>query len=185
MAGPERRRRSPEGEAGALRRQFGREGIPVPVEDLAHDLDVELHYRPFEGDISGMLFRDGTRKVLGVNSAHAYTRQRFTIAHELGHLLLHEGRAITVDKAARVNVRVNLRNGKSSLATDREEIDANQFAAALLMPEDAVQKETSRTRQSAMVSDVTEAVARLATAFDVSPSAMQYRLINLGVLAPE
>jgi Zn-dependent peptidase ImmA (M78 family) len=62
---------------------------------------------------------------------HAYPVgcQRFTIAHELGHLLLHDGIEVRVDK----HFRVNLRSSESSKAEDVEEI---AFAAELLMPRD-------------------------------------------------
>ncbi|USK87293.1 ImmA/IrrE family metallo-endopeptidase [Peribacillus asahii] len=53
---------------------------------------------------------------ISVNKNHSRQRQRFTIAHELGHFLLHKGTAIHVDR----NFRVNFRNGASSQATDLE-----------------------------------------------------------------
>ena len=62
---------------------------PVPVEQIARRLGAQVTYEGFDGDISGMLFRDEGRAVIGVNSRHAPTRQRFTVAHEIGHLEMH------------------------------------------------------------------------------------------------
>jgi Zn-dependent peptidase ImmA (M78 family) len=150
--------------------------IPVPVDHLAQELGAQLSYQPFDGDVSGMLFRDTTRVIIGINANHAPTRQRFSIAHELGHLLLHQGRAMIVDRAA----RVNLRDTTSSLATDTEEIEANQFAAELLMPAAEVEQELRRlpTKRWEYREDVTSVLART---FGVSQQAMSHRLVNLGL----
>lgn len=81
-------------------------------------------------------------------------------------------------------VRVNMRDAKSSQATDREEIEANQFAAALLMPREMILKEALRrmSRRASVAAD--ELVQQMARAFQVSPQAMDYRLINLGLRQP-
>ena len=152
---------------------------PVPVEKIATALGASLSYEPFEDKdaISGMLFRDGSRTVIGINSSHGRTRQRFSIAHELGHLVLHEGK-LFVDKVS----RINLRDETSSKAIDREEIEANSFAAALLMPEDLVVSEVAKRlgRSSKIKPDIL--IPELAKTFDVSNEAMDYRLRNLGIL---
>src|SRR5687768_12642303 len=101
---------------------------PIPVDRLARRLGAELRYEPFEGDASGMLYREGDQIVIGVNALHPKTRQRFTIAHEIGHLVLHRQNFFM-----NRNFRAN-RDGESSTARDPEEIAANQFAAEILMP---------------------------------------------------
>src|SRR6266851_1759525 len=102
---------------------------PIPVEKIARLLGADVRYEPFEGELSGMLFREKGRSVVGVNALHSRTRQRFTIAHELGHLLLHSDNDLFVDKHYRVR-----RDRRSSEASDYAEIQANAFAAELLMP---------------------------------------------------
>lgn len=63
---------------------------PVDAEAIADAEGIVIVRRRFEdGDVSGLLFRDGDHHVIGVNSAHPMARQRFTIAHELGHRALH------------------------------------------------------------------------------------------------
>lgn len=123
-----------------------------------------------------MLFRSGDYQVIGVNSAHPTVRQRFTIAHELGHWALHPGREIILD----VPVRVNLRDKASSMASDREEIEANAFAATLLMPENMLRDRLSRLPASQRREPDITATA-LAKIFKVSTSALSFRLINLGL----
>jgi Zn-dependent peptidase ImmA (M78 family) len=149
---------------------------PVPVEDLARRLGTRLTYESFDGDVSGMLYRDNDHSVIGVNSTHPPTRQRFTVAHEIGHFVMHKGKPIFVDRFA----RVNWRNGQS----DREEVDANAFAAELLMPRRLVIQEIDRTldRLGNITPDLL--VKELAKRFHVSSEAMTYRLANLGVVDP-
>jgi len=125
-------------------------------------------------DMSGMLVREQERVVIGVNKDHSPARQRFTIAHELGHLHLHKGRSTIIDS----DVRVNFRDKVSSLATDREEIEANRFAAALLMPDHMVRSwVVSESFQTAL-----ELVEGLANSFGVSKVAVNFRLVNLGLI---
>lgn len=149
--------------------------IPVPVERIAEQLGAQITYEPFEGEISGMLLRDKDTKVIGVNSRHANTRQRFTVAHEIGHLAMHKGQPVFIDRF----MRVSRRDGRSN----PEEIQANAFAAELLMPRALISDEIERALSK---NDVTpnELVGVLAKRFKVSAEAMQYRLINLDVLDP-
>ncbi len=125
-----------------------------------------------------MLFREGNRAIIGVNATHPPTRQRFTIAHEIGHFLMHSERSMFVDKT------VVFRDRSSSLGTDAEEIEANQFAAALLMPETLVLSEVKALVASSKSRNGDRWVKQLAKQFDVSPQSMQFRLANLGVFFP-
>jgi Zn-dependent peptidase ImmA (M78 family) len=156
--------------------------IPTPVEQIAKSLGIAISFEPYEDpNISGALYRfgDGTA-IIGVNSTQSVTRQRFTIAHEIGHYCLHEGREVFVDHT----VRLNMRDGRSSLAVDREEIQANAFAAELLMPSQAVREQFVRLMGRARPSTVEQVVERLADDFNVSAQAMEYRLQRLDLLAP-
>jgi Zn-dependent peptidase ImmA (M78 family) len=172
----------PEDAAVELLSDQGVTAPPVPVEELATSLGCNVSYQPFqESDISGLLFRDGERIIVGVNASQSKRRQRFTVAHEIAHLVLHPGRPMILEKL----VRVNLRDGLSSQATSREEIEANQFAAALLMPREFVFAQVHKLAQSKHQVTDEEVIQSLADIFDVSVQAMRYRLINLGLLPPE
>jgi Zn-dependent peptidase ImmA (M78 family) len=166
--------------ASRLLAEAGEASLPVNVERLATHLGVVISRSAFkDGDVSGMLVRqDGQSPVVGVNDSHSTLRQRFTIAHELGHLLLHPGREVVLDRP----VRVNLRDKTSSTATDLEEIEANAFAANLLMPAELVRSELQRL-PATVQQDPETCAAELADIFEVSTAAMGFRLINLGLVS--
>jgi Zn-dependent peptidase ImmA (M78 family) len=132
----------------------------------------------FSDDLSGVLIRKGETCTIAVNCSHSPLRRRFTIAHECGHLALqHEGE-VFVDKHI-----LNRRDSNSSLAVDEQEIQANQFAASLLMPRDEVVRYMDRLLQSYRSHAVL--VELMASAFKVSKSAMEIRLVNLGLTSPD
>jgi predicted transcriptional regulator len=131
---------------------------PVPVEVLAERAGAVIRYEPFDGQLSGM----------------PAVRQRFSIAHEIGHLLLH-GPELHVDEHA----FVAFRDLESSKASDPAEIEANQFAAALLMPADLLMKSIGELGSNP---DVSDAIRVLAQRFQVSQEAMTIRLTKLGYL---
>lgn len=149
------------------------------MEAIAAKLGAKISYEPFEGqgEISGMLFRKNDNVVIGVNSAHAHTRQRFTIAHKIAHFLMHKG-ALFVDKTVRLD-----RDAKSGLAVDRQEMNAKQFAAGLLMPSAWVFAQAKKRIAKEVDLTADELVSQLADAFDVSEQAMEIRLTNLVILS--
>jgi Zn-dependent peptidase ImmA (M78 family) len=160
--------------ADALRRAFVPDELPVPVERIARELGVDVVSKPLATDVSGLLIRpaEGATAIV-VNERHAPVRQRFTIAHELGHLQLHKGRPLVVD-----HVRVNLRDARSRAAVDIEEIEANAFAAELLMPRALILAAMHRVLDSTPAGQL---AADLAHGFGVSKEAAEYRLVNLGI----
>jgi len=148
---------------------------PVPVDKLAKKLGLLLAPLPADDEISGAIIRKDGQVVIAVNPAHHINRQRFTIAHELGHYFLHEGMETHVDQ----NFRVAWRNAESSKAIDWNEIQANRFAAELLMPTSFMLKDLD-----SLESVDRHAVALLATKYAVSPGAMKIRLSQLGIIGP-
>ena len=148
-------------------------GAPVPVERIARHLRAEIRYSPFDGQLAGMLIRREDRPaVIGVNSAHHLNRQRFTIAHECGHLLLHGGKIVHIDRTFRVNV--NRRDEHSGQAVDPDEIEANRFAAELLMPHDMILDDIIE-----FDIEEDEGLEALAAKYQVSVQALTYRINNL------
>lgn len=166
-------------EAAALLRNAGITGPKVDVERLAHDLGATIAMEALDPEVSGVLYRLPGRVVIAVNQDHAPTRQHFTVAHELGHLMLHQGRPLIVDHVVRA--RVSLRDTRSSLATDREEIEANRFAANLLMPAEFIHTAVRNELRGGL--DEVKTIGVLASMFAVSPLAMELRLTNLGLRA--
>ena len=148
---------------------------PVPVEKIVKKLGLSLVNLPAGDEISGAIIRRDDRVVIAVNPLHHVHRQRFTIAHELGHYFLHEGLEEHVDQS----FRIAWRNADSSKAVNWLEIQANRFAAELLMPTDLLTRDLDSLRRIEK-----RTVALLAAAYKVSPEAMKFRLTNLGITGP-
>jgi Zn-dependent peptidase ImmA (M78 family) len=147
----------------------GRDGddIPLPVDPflIAQRLGIKAYTAGLDEGISGMLVkRPGEDPELYVHVSDSPNRQRFTCAHELGHYVK---RSAAGDVAWEY---VEHRDLLTAQGTDPEEIYANQFAASLLMPREAVERLHERLGPVA-----------LAYEFGVSADAMHYRLVNLGL----
>lgn len=103
-----------------------REPNEIDVELIAAHLGAMTVYRPLRREL-GRLIRRGQKGLIVVDERLEYTpRARFVVAHELGHFLLHAG----VDQFFLCD-RTDLSEYRSSGV----EAEANQFAAALLMPQ--------------------------------------------------
>jgi Zn-dependent peptidase ImmA (M78 family) len=152
---------------------------PVPVEQIAvaHEIQIVRSYA--DSTESGFLLRAGQRTVLGVNSRYSPQRQRFIIAHALGHWRLHHNMRLIVDHSVSGLSRCDR---ISSNPSDTQEIEANQFVAELLIPSRFV-TEALEVIMTAGVGSRTDVVAGLATQFDVGTETMSWRLTNLGVLS--
>jgi Zn-dependent peptidase ImmA (M78 family) len=153
---------------------------PVPVDKLVAAEGIRLAFEPMGGDdVSGMLYRRGATTVMVVNAQHHAHRQRFTMAHEIGHHRLHDS-----DAYLDGNATLRFRDRTSATGTDREEREANAFAACLLMPSPWVHDRFIGLVRSHRSTDENDAIAQLAQQFDVSEQAMRFRLVNLGLLDP-
>ncbi|KUP25799.1 ImmA/IrrE family metallo-endopeptidase [Paenibacillus sp. DMB5] len=150
---------------------------PINVESIAKNLNIDIQYEPFDGQLSGVLIRDSQTStyVIGVNDKHKKNRQRFTIAHEIGHFLLHKGHETHIDTA----ITVNFRNSISSNGLRSEEIEANAFAAALLMPEELLEEYINENYDGYIDYNDDEQIKTMADAFGVSTQALMIRLGKL------
>lgn len=169
------RRSRSEQEVLTLLRSSGVSAPPVPVERLGRELGIQIRYEPFDGNLSGLLYKDAGQVVIGVNTLHSRARQRFTIAHELGHFLLHELDQIHIDR----DFRIRHRNEVSSHGTDLDEISANAFAAELLMPRQMLVTDLG---EHAIDLEDDERLQALASRYQVSLQALIIRLTNLELL---
>lgn len=145
------------------------ETLPVRPAKIAAGITVAKHPVRMVGKpgmaYSGQAKFDAADEVFicEFNPAEVSYRQRFTQAHELGHVILghvNDGREPKRDTTYPVKTH------------DPDEIAANRFAAELLMPADYVRNAVKRNRN----------LSSLAALFDVSTTAMRYRLKNLGIL---
>jgi len=150
---------------------------PVDVEKIAEKCGLSVIRREVES-ISGFIARGEGKAVIGVNSSNALVRQRFTIAHELGHYLLHPPGAedVHVDSGFEVRFRDDL----SSQGTDMGEQEANSFAAELLMPKKFLQAEFENVGRIDLEDG--NFLENLTRKYTVSNQALVFRLVNLGLL---
>lgn len=167
--------------------------IPIDPLEIAKHLNIEVTEK-FNMDrlgYSGEISWPNGNPVIWINRVDPPTRRRFTLAHELGHYFLHQNKSFHDD------IQAFFRNN----VWDGKEYEANNFAAALLMPEDKVREKLQKVKDElkAQTSKFNLAyicirafshnginkdalVEKMANTFEVSPQAMTYRLKNLGIL---
>ena len=141
------------------------ETAPVDVIAIAKELGLNvwrMHSLP--PSISGKIFRDSLNGgasgfSIAVNASEGPLRQRFTIAHEIAHFILHRAQLEAGDLIDDTMYR-------SGLST-AEEVAANRLAAQILMPMELIQT---------LISQGVNEVPSLAARFQVSQAAMKIRL---------
>ncbi len=149
---------------------------PVPVETVARRLGLKLESAVLGDDVSGVLVIADGQGFIGYNADQSPVRQRFTIAHECGHFMLHSATSeLFIDKRYMALFR---RDRTSSTGDNNQEVQANRFAAALLMPAELIKREVASTDFD--LGDE-EAITELAEKFQVSKQAMSLRLASLGI----
>jgi Zn-dependent peptidase ImmA (M78 family) len=153
--------------------KYGLTALPIDPEKVANSLGATVVRQPGPAELSGMLLRRDGTVAIGLNSELSPARQRFALAHLIGHLHLHRGRKLILDTVARY------RHGNlSSMPTDREEAEANRFAGALLAPEGKVRHMVAE----AHFDTAAQLVDLLAPQFELSAAAMAFRLMSLGIV---
>lgn len=152
---------------------------PVDVKAVAKHLGLRVVEDDLGDDISGALVSNPQGAVVLVQASHHEHRRRFTIAHEIGHHALRhqfeEGGHVHVDKGN----YISLRGRRAAEGVDPKEIEANWFAAALLMPSSLIGERIAKLGVKALHD---QHVEMLADEFKVSQQAMTIRLSNLGLL---
>ncbi|MFE2562998.1 ImmA/IrrE family metallo-endopeptidase [Streptomyces mirabilis] len=159
--------------ARAITDQLDPADLPVDPEKVARELGAIVVQQGNDTGVSGMLLRRDGQIILGLNSDRPPVARRLTLAHLIGHLQLHRRRDLLLDTIDRHRY-----SKLSSMPLDREEAEANRFAAALLAPENLVRKAVAE----AEFGTAAELVEILADRFEMSRAAMGYRLMTLGVV---
>jgi Zn-dependent peptidase ImmA (M78 family) len=150
---------------------------PVPVERLIQLRGARLAVRSLEDSVSGFVYRDEGQPVIGINTVHPLARQRFTMAHELGHLILHNALGVHIDER---DFFLKFRDSAAAASDDREEREANLFAAELLMPREFLEKDATQLGEISLHDD--GALRHLAKRYGVSLQALLIRLTSLRLL---
>jgi Zn-dependent peptidase ImmA (M78 family) len=129
--------------------------------EILEEKGIKVIALPLEDAVSGVMcfvrFAEDRVPVIVVNSKNTGERQRFTLAHELGHLVLDVHENIDEEKAA------------------------HRFASAFLMPAEELLAEVGRHRKAVSLGELFE----LKKIFGVSVQAIAYRCKDLGILGPK
>jgi len=135
---------------------------PIFIRDIINyikkDKDLSVYAWEFGEDTDGIQVTKGDKAMIGYNKTQHMHRQRFTVAHEIGHLLLGH---------TKENFVLDLSSNKP------EEIEANQFAAELLMP----LKMLKKSFQNGKVD-----VKRITKIYNVSEEMVWWRLYNCNLI---
>ncbi|WP_125776561.1 XRE family transcriptional regulator [Antribacter gilvus] len=134
------------------------------IEAIRQAFDVDTVVDTLPGGLDGFAWQTSTLRILGVRRTPYWARQRFTLAHELGHILMHQAKDLLAE---------NETNGQKPPG----ERAADQFAAHFLMPERALRDAASSghlERHTAI-----DLINRLL----VSPAAFSWRAYNLGLIS--
>lgn len=137
--------------------------FPIPLGSIASELGISVKLATLPANISGEIKFDGEKFVIRVNRHDVKARQRYTIAHEIAHFLLHKefiGDGISDDVLYRSSLSNNL------------EIEANKLGADLIMPWNLVQN--SLNELSAYKGE--QLYEQIANVAGVSTTALKYRL---------
>ena len=167
------------GQVDAILDRFAIKSAPVAVDKVAKGLGAQLRYSPLDEELSGMIYIHDETPIIGVNARHHPNRQRFTIAHEIGHLVLHRdliAGKVHVDKQFPVEFAGLNRDSKSTAGTESVEVQANQFASQLLMPTAFL---TTALASKPFDIDDESPLNELAKKFRVSRQALEFRIRNL------
>lgn len=141
--------------------------IYTKVVELANCLGITVIPATFKDDnIAGMLKFEGEKIInIYVNEYQSVNRQRFTIAHEIGHFILHK------DFIEKQGQNIFYRKDFDNYSDPIEE-QANSFAANLLMPEKIINSLWESYRSIDVISNILR----------VSRQAVNIRLISLGLI---
>ncbi|MGU3654094.1 ImmA/IrrE family metallo-endopeptidase [Mycolicibacterium sp. A43C] len=141
--------------------------MPLPVDpfEIARNLGIIVKQEALDDNLAGFIVRENGGDVeIFLNMFDSHVRQRFTLAHELGHFFKNRDEQ---------NIGyVDERSELASSGADSTEVWCNQFAAELLMPASIVKKYWA---EGLSVDD-------LRSKFKVSGPAIEYRLKNLGLV---
>lgn len=118
--------------------------------------------------LAGFVYGDCSRAFIFLNRDDPFARRRFSLAHEIGHFMLHGGGGLARATARPGPVQVD------DEPEDPREVEAHAFAAELLMPWELVEHDAAPLRRGEIGPE--RAVTRLATRLQVSRQAAARRL---------
>ncbi len=166
-------------QAERLVEELGKNTLPIDVREIAAALGLQVIEEDLGEGVSGLLVSKGGAAYIFVQKKNHEHRKRFSIGHEIAHHYLghqlESGEHVIVDKG----YFISQRGPQASTGEDPMEIEANQFAASLLMPAKLLRERVANLGGGPLLD---HDVSQLALEFEVSEQAMTIRLSTLGLL---
>lgn len=164
-----------------IRSQTTLVGPPIPVFDIAESLKMRVEEADLGVGASGLLVIENGVAVIGYQKGQSKERQRFTVAHEIGHMVLHHERSdLFIDAEDFLAV---YRRDDTRSRDNKQERDANTFAGALLMPKDMLDEMVADPSYQVELFDDSD-WKKFADRFEVSTQALIIRMTKLGYFGP-
>ncbi len=152
--------------ARSILQRMGVQQPPVDVHDVATREGLTIRIlTTWPTTVSGLLLRN--QRLVGLNGNHSRRRQRFSLAHELGHWFMHREWLFNQDD-------ITIDNPPESDATENrsEENEADEFAGELLAPRAFIKAAMKKTKSPNALAEI----------FDISSEAMWVRLLRHSLL---
>lgn len=165
-------RNNPRKIALGILEQFGIDNpIDTSIEDIVYALNVPLKYSKLS-NCDGRIIHEGSKSIIVINDSNNFkTRRNFTIAHELGHYLMHRGDLILhLDDTTTTSWNNTQSNNKLS----RQEAEANTFASEILLPTHLFKDEVFEKPFSPNL------IRLISDKYQVSRSSVIYRFLEIG-----
>lgn len=113
--------------AKKIRRKLKPKNNPRLIADIAQSLNIVIcHVDSFNKEINAVCFKNKQHYIIGLNTRNSRGKNLFVIAHEIGHVLLH---------AKILSINLTKQHDLTNKKFSAMDIQANTFAAELLMPE--------------------------------------------------
>lgn len=167
-----------------LRKQGHSISIPIDIETIIKEyLEIKYEVKPdFKNmKVTGSISVQDGAPYIWVNPMKntSKERKRFTLAHELGHFMLHMAPENDLNNFDPITDTVISFNRDDNW--DYTEMEANNFAAQLLMPSSSIKENTKKIINLDPNITKESLVEKLADLFQVSEVAMKFRLTKLGI----
>lgn len=128
--------------------------------------NIEIIYEDMDMDLSGSIKKENDIYIIKINKYQNVQRQRFTLAHEFGHILLHNSRLLNNE-----TITDSILFRDKSLCPEERKV--NELAADLLMPKNEFMR---------LIKDGYNTIEKFSEHFNVSPAAARYRAYKLGII---
>jgi len=154
--------------------EYGRYGNSVDVVKLANRFGIKVYEYPFGDGVSGAVRKKENGEVsIYISDQDSVARQRFSVAHELAHAVLHKDL---------VDSHKIIKRSKNDFSS--KELEANKLAEEILMPEKSISRFIKEEKLEKNAQIDSSIIQKIAESFKVSTMVAIIRLRNLNYNVP-